>query len=109
MKIDKQGIKLDDSAHRNEANESTLNSEHDPLTPPISAQSPQPGRIPMTEVFLTVVLPAYNEERRLPLSIEKLFKFLEIQPYSSEVIVVDDGSEDSTATTVEDLIKVRET
>lgn len=109
MKIDKQGTKLDDSAHENEADTANLAPEHDPLPSPISVNAPQPGQLPMSEIFLTVVLPAYNEERRLPVSIEKLFKFLQTQTYSSEIIVVDDGSDDATATTVEELIRTHET
>lgn len=61
----------------------------------------------MKEVFLTVVVPAYNEERRLPLSLEKVFSFLEKQNYPCEVIVVDDGSDDNTVRVVEDLIESR--
>lgn len=50
---------------------------------------------------LSVVIPAYNEERRLPPYLAGIIAYLETQPFSSEVIVVDDGSQDGTAAIVE--------
>ncbi len=47
--------------------------------------------------LLSVVVPAYNEERRLPRTLAAILAFLDAQPYPSEVIVADDGSTDSTA------------
>ncbi len=48
---------------------------------------------------LTVVIPAFNEETRLPASLEALAAFVaaRAEPVSLEVIVVDDGSTDRTA------------
>jgi dolichyl-phosphate beta-glucosyltransferase len=51
--------------------------------------------------FLSVVIPAYNEERRLPQTLQSVVDFLAGQSYASEVIVVDDGSGDETAQVVE--------
>ena len=48
------------------------------------------------EVRLSVVIPAYNEESRLPGTLAEVCSFLAGQPYDSEVIVVDDGSTDGT-------------
>lgn len=50
----------------------------------------------MSDLLLSVVIPAYNEEKRLPESLKKIKHFLRSQPYSSEIIVVDDGSSDKT-------------
>ena len=45
---------------------------------------------------LSIVIPAYNEEFRLPKTLEAIFAWLGSRPSSSEVIVVDDGSSDRT-------------
>lgn len=49
---------------------------------------------------LSIIIPAYNEAHRLPESLRQLRLWLNDQPYSSEVIVVDDGSTDETAKVV---------
>jgi glycosyltransferase involved in cell wall biosynthesis len=53
--------------------------------------------------YLSIVIPAYNEARRLPGNLPKVFTYLEAQPYRYELIVVDDGSADETAQAVESL------
>ena len=45
---------------------------------------------------LSIVIPAYNEEIRLPKTLEAIFAWLRSRPSSAEVIVVDDGSSDRT-------------
>ncbi len=50
--------------------------------------------------FLSIVIPAYNEEKRLPPTLVKIADFLRSQPYRSEVIVVENGSTDGTAEVV---------
>ena len=49
-----------------------------------------------SDVRLSVVLPAYNEESRLPGTLMESIRYLQSQPYKSEIIVVDDGSTDRT-------------
>ena len=51
----------------------------------------------MTEPFLSVVIPAYNEEPRIGATLEKVTGYLRRQQYSWELLVVDDGSSDGTA------------
>ena len=51
----------------------------------------------MTEPFLTIVVPAFNEGARLGSSLEKIKSYAESKPFSLELIVVDDGSRDRTA------------
>jgi dolichyl-phosphate beta-glucosyltransferase len=46
--------------------------------------------------YLSLVLPAYNEERRLGASLRKLSEYLQGKGDECEIIVVDDGSTDST-------------
>jgi dolichyl-phosphate beta-glucosyltransferase len=57
----------------------------------------------MERPFLSIVVPAYNEERRLPETLPRIVDFLRAQTYPCEVIVVDDGSADGTARVVEYL------
>lgn len=46
--------------------------------------------------FLSIIIPAYNEAQRLPSTLEKVAAFLAEQPYSAEVLVVENGSQDGT-------------
>ncbi|HSB10349.1 MAG TPA: dolichyl-phosphate beta-glucosyltransferase [Blastocatellia bacterium] len=54
--------------------------------------------------FLSIVIPAYNEQKRIGRSLEAILSFLKTQPYQAEVIVVDDGSSDDTASIVSERI-----
>ncbi|MBI3046624.1 MAG: glycosyltransferase family 2 protein [Candidatus Harrisonbacteria bacterium] len=51
----------------------------------------------MARPFLSVIIPAYNESKRLPLTLIDIDKHLEQQEYSYEILVVNDGSADQTA------------
>ncbi|MDX2093545.1 MAG: glycosyltransferase family 2 protein [Kofleriaceae bacterium] len=53
-------------------------------------------------VDLSIVVPAYNEELRLPATLERLHAFLSAQPLRYEIVVVDDGSKDNTCKVVEE-------
>ncbi|NJN15752.1 MAG: glycosyltransferase family 2 protein [Oscillochloris sp.] len=59
------------------------------------------------EIYLSVVVPAYNEERRLPATLDAITDYLQQRGITSEVIVVDDGSSDATATLAEARSDVR--
>jgi dolichyl-phosphate beta-glucosyltransferase len=48
-------------------------------------------------IELSLVIPAYNEERRIIGTLDAVTAYLARQPYASEIIVVDDGSTDATA------------
>ena len=50
----------------------------------------------MKNVYLSIIIPAYNEATRLPASLEKIHAFLQNQPYSAEIVVVENGSTDDT-------------
>jgi glycosyltransferase involved in cell wall biosynthesis len=54
-------------------------------------------------VSLSVVIPAYNEERRLGTTLRQVCGFLAEQPWQWEVRVVDDGSRDGTASIAEEV------
>ncbi|NMO92532.1 glycosyltransferase [Actinomycetospora sp. TBRC 11914] len=49
---------------------------------------------------LEVIIPAYNESGRLPATLAAMVAFLSEQPWTSRVVVVDNGSVDDTAATV---------
>lgn len=46
--------------------------------------------------LLSVIVPAHNEEYRLPGTLGQILRFLEGQSFSAEVIVVENGSSDRT-------------
>lgn len=52
--------------------------------------------MPVEPPFLSLVIPAHNEESRLPTTLEQVFAFLTLQNYAAEVIVVENGSTDRT-------------
>jgi glycosyltransferase involved in cell wall biosynthesis len=47
--------------------------------------------------LLSIVIPAFNEEERLPNTLRKVMDFLETQDFESQVLVVDNGSTDRTS------------
>jgi dolichyl-phosphate beta-glucosyltransferase len=51
--------------------------------------------------LLSVVIPAYNEEQRLPRTIESIEHYLESRHVAYELILVDDGSSDGTRQVME--------
>lgn len=50
----------------------------------------------MSNLHLSIIIPAHNEEQRLPDSLEKVVQFLDSQPYNAEVLVVENASSDKT-------------
>ncbi len=51
----------------------------------------------MNKIFLSVLIPAYNEERNLKRGVlDEVYNFLSKQNFSWEVLIVDDGSSDET-------------
>jgi len=53
--------------------------------------------------LLSIVIPAYNEETRLPISLPAIIEFVNAQDYAVQVLVVDDGSADRTAEVVREF------
>ena len=59
----------------------------------------------MKATYLSIVIPAYNEETNIRLgALDKVARYLDSVEYSWEVIIVDDGSTDATKTLLEDFI-----
>jgi dolichyl-phosphate beta-glucosyltransferase len=50
-----------------------------------------------TTPYVSIVIPAYNEARRLPATLAGWRDFLNAQAYAWEILVVDDGSADATS------------
>ncbi len=65
-----------------------------PDQPASSCTTDAPGR---DSLGVTVIVPAYNEERGLPVVLEQLIAFKLAADSPVEILVVDDGSEDNTA------------
>jgi dolichyl-phosphate beta-glucosyltransferase len=54
---------------------------------------------------LSIVVPVYNEKRRIKKGLTKILKFLNIQNFTWELIVVDDGSSDNTLGLAKQILK----
>ncbi len=54
-------------------------------------------------IYLSIVVPAYNEEKRLPESLHKLKNYADKLGKPYEILVVDDGSTDNTARVAQEL------
>ena len=52
------------------------------------------------DIFLSVIIPAYNEEKRIGRTLNAISEYLRRQPYSYEILVVTDGSTDDTIAVV---------
>lgn len=50
---------------------------------------------------LSIIIPSYNEELRLPATLERIADYLQTYKGTAEVLVVDDGSKDGTAEVAE--------
>ena len=53
---------------------------------------------------LSVIVPAYNEEGRLPKTLREIDKYLRKQDYQSEIVVVSDGSKDRTGEVTKEMM-----
>ncbi len=51
---------------------------------------------PSSHIYLSIILPAHNEEKRLPICLEKVIAFVSSLRFPFEVIVVENGSVDQT-------------
>ncbi|MEX2054444.1 MAG: dolichyl-phosphate beta-glucosyltransferase [Candidatus Colwellbacteria bacterium] len=56
--------------------------------------------------LLSVIVPAYNEANRLPLTLVDIDRHLSTRKYTYEILVVDDGSRDDTAGVAKKFIKL---
>ena len=69
---------------------------------PVSLATPH---APDVAHALTIVIPAYNEQDRLPPTLDLLLEWRKSQSFGVEIIVVDDGSTDPTCSIVEGYVE----
>ena len=61
----------------------------------------------MAAPFLSLIIPAFNEENRLPRTLSQVFTFTEKQPFSSEVLIAENGSTDRTYEIAREFVQRR--
>jgi glycosyltransferase involved in cell wall biosynthesis len=54
------------------------------------------------EPFLSIIIPAYNEESRLPATLDQVGNFLHAQSYTAEVLIVNNNSSDRTGEIIQE-------
>jgi len=59
-----------------------------------------------TDPEISIVIPSYNEELRLPATLERIAGYLPSLGGGTEILVVDDGSKDRTAEVAESFRKI---
>jgi dolichyl-phosphate beta-glucosyltransferase len=57
----------------------------------------------LMDITYSIVIPAYNEGARLGATLEKVLEYVRAQGWNAEVIVVNDGSRDNTASLVREF------
>ncbi|MDR4508800.1 MAG: glycosyltransferase family 2 protein [Candidatus Brocadiaceae bacterium] len=62
----------------------------------------------MTTCYLSLIIPAYNEEKRVLPTLEKICEYLDKQQFSYEIIIIDDGSTDNTLQVIHDYMRLKE-
>ncbi len=58
--------------------------------------------------FFSIIIPAHNEQNRLPSTLEQILHFLKQQSFTSEVVVVENGSTDHTHEIAQQFAKEHE-
>ena len=61
-----------------------------------------------SDPYLSVIIPAYNEERRIETTLLSIYDYLSRQSYTWEILIVLDGSTDNTFDLVRDLAATRD-
>lgn len=72
------------------------------IATPEKAAEPEALRDGAPRPLVSFVIPAFNEEARLPAGLDRVIAFLEAQDFESEIVIADDGSRDRTPEIVRD-------
>ena len=56
--------------------------------------------MPKPDIYLSIIVPAYNEAERIPKTLRRFHEYFANQPFNYEILVVNDGSKDRTAEVV---------
>jgi dolichyl-phosphate beta-glucosyltransferase len=89
--------------HRGPEEPGALTLEERPQSMPQPETAPQTG----AEPYLSIVIPVYNERKRLGKSVPALLQYFAGQSYTYEFVIVDDGSSDGTADLARELFARR--
>ncbi len=57
----------------------------------------------MQQPFLSIIIPAYNEQTRLPETLKRVADFVTAQAYAVEVLIVDNNSTDRTGEIIQEF------
>jgi len=57
----------------------------------------------MQEIYLSLIIPAYNEQNRIEKTLREIDEYLRKKDFSYEILVVNDGSQDKTLSLLEGL------
>jgi glycosyltransferase involved in cell wall biosynthesis len=68
----------------------------------IPALTPETSR--KLDFSITIIIPAYNEEKRLPTSMQRIIEYCTSQHWDYEVVIVEDGSTDGTVDVIHNLL-----
>ncbi len=61
----------------------------------------------MNDIFLSIVIPAYNEEKRIGSSLVKIMDYMEQKKVAYELVIADDGSRDNTENVARSVVGSR--
>ena len=56
--------------------------------------------------FISIIIPAYNEAKRLSSTLEQISSYLQKQDYSYEIIIVENGSTDNTLEIAQEFAQI---
>src|SRR3989338_1518467 len=59
--------------------------------------------MPKLDIYLSVIIPAYNEAERLPKTLRRFQEYFQSKPFSYEIIVAADGPSDNTIETARNM------